>query len=254
MDLKSYLQQFSFEQIVAIEQQDRQFLALKQAWEAIRKSLSKNNDINKAGDVFLLMVIYNALISYQIAWSGELWREEFSLFLIKEFPALHESFVWENPRFDLWYNLMTTSRYNKRLYNLKVKRLEKFQKFVKPLKTQSLSKKWSVFLSYYQDMNRLLIEIAESMKMSTSAKTMTFAVKMFGYAARLVYDEFIPYPMWIKIPVDSRISLIVKHMGIEWNDEVQKYFQSLAEEFDVPPLHLDSLFWIEYWGKMGKKN
>jgi DNA-(apurinic or apyrimidinic site) lyase len=44
-------------------------------------------------------------------------------------------------------------------------------------------------------MNRLLIEIAESMKMSTNAKTMTFAVKMFGYAARLVYDEFIPYPM-----------------------------------------------------------
>jgi DNA-(apurinic or apyrimidinic site) lyase len=82
---------------------------------------------------------------------------------------------------------------------------------------------------------------------------MTFAVKMFGYAARLVYDEFIPYPMWIKIPVDSRISLIVKHMGIEWNDDVQKYFQSLAEEFGVPPLHLDSLFWIEYWGKMGKK-
>lgn len=38
-----------------------------------------------------------------------------------------------------------------------------------------------------------------------SSKTIVFAVKMFGYAARIVYGRFVSYPMQIPIPVDSRI-------------------------------------------------
>jgi DNA-(apurinic or apyrimidinic site) lyase len=37
---------------------------------------------------------------------------------------------------------------------------------------------------------------------------MVFAVKMFGYGARIVIEKFIPYPMSIGIPVDSRIRKI----------------------------------------------
>jgi DNA-(apurinic or apyrimidinic site) lyase len=44
--------------------------------------------------------------------------------------------------------------------------------------------------------------------MKNADKTMTFAIKMFGYGARVVFDKFVKYPMNIKIPVDSRIMKI----------------------------------------------
>jgi hypothetical protein len=46
--LKTYLKKFTFEQILIIEHQDRQFLALKKAWELIKnKKMSKVDNVLK---------------------------------------------------------------------------------------------------------------------------------------------------------------------------------------------------------------
>jgi len=80
---------------------------------------------------------------------------------------------------------------------------------------------------------------------------MVFAVKMFGYGARIVFGKLITYPLSIPIPVDSRIRKISKlskigKLGKKLTDkEIQKYFQKLAEKFKIPPLHLDSLLRVK---------
>lgn len=93
------------------------------------------------------------------------------------------------------------------------------------------------------------------MGQTVRSKTITLAVKMFGYAARIVTSRFVIYPMDVQIPVDSRLRQIYVYNMKKDVDEkkIQDYFQGLAEEFQVPPLHLDSLLWIDYREKM-KKN
>lgn len=55
--------------------------------------------------------------------------------------------------------------------------------------------------------------------------------------------------MDVRIPVDSRLQQIyIKHFPGHTDNEktIQAYFQDLAESFGIPPLHLDSLVWIDY--------
>lgn len=110
-------------------------------------------------------------------------------------------------------------------------------------------------LEYYDSMTLLCGKLADCMKQTVRSKTITLTVKMFGYAARIVTEKFVTYPMHVQIPVDSRLRQIYVYNKRKDVSEkvIQDYFQSLAEQFNVPPLHLDSLLWIDYWEKM-KKN
>lgn len=65
--LTELINRYSFEEIIAIEESDRQFLALKSAWELIKNRDFGGVDGIVVKEVFLRAVIYNALISYQIA-------------------------------------------------------------------------------------------------------------------------------------------------------------------------------------------
>lgn len=65
--LTELINQYSFDEIIAIEESDRQFLALKSAWELIKNRDFGGVDKKIVKEVFLRAVIYNALISYQIA-------------------------------------------------------------------------------------------------------------------------------------------------------------------------------------------
>lgn len=65
--LTEVISRYSFEEIIAIEESDRQFLALKSAWELIKNRYFGGVSISVIKEVFLKAVIYNALISYQIA-------------------------------------------------------------------------------------------------------------------------------------------------------------------------------------------
>lgn len=234
--LEKYIGQFSFDEILGIEESDRQFLALKNARNYI-KNTKWNEKVNQ--NLFLFLILQNSIISYQIAGSGENRREEFAEKISCDF----EKILWLSSKWDSnvdWrYGFLTTSKYNKRLYNLKKNRLTKFDKFF-------FEDEYEKMADYYDNMEILLEKMVDIMWMKNADKTMTFAIKMFGYGARVVFDKFVKYPMDIKIPVDSRITKIWEKFDIEGKD-IQDYLQWISEKYSIPPLHLDSLLWIKLW-------
>jgi len=97
------------------------------------------------------------------------------------------------------------------------------------------------------ELNQLL---ANKMKQKNNAKTIVFAVKMYGYVSRIMLDKFIPYPMNIAIPIDSRITKIYEMETRKekfTNKQIEEYFMKLSYKYKIPPLHLDSLLWVKFW-------
>ena len=233
--LTELINQYSFEEIIAIEESDRQFLALKSSWELIKNHDFGGVDKGVVKEVFLRAVIYNSLISYQIAWSGESRWEEFADRLKSDFDVLLLDFIQWKASLDRWYNLMITSKNNKRLYNIKLSRLEKFSKF--SLKSME---------RYYENMIDLWQDLSKAMWVPNYSKTICFAVKMFGYSARVIFDKFIIYPLEVAIPVDSRIRKLFLTSYWELSDKeiIEKCYE-LSKISGIPSLHLDSLFWVK---------
>lgn len=233
--LTELINKYSFEEIIAIEESDRQFLALKSAWELVKNRNFGGVDDKMVKEVFLRAVIYNSLISYQIAWSWELRWEEFADRLKSDFDVLLVDFLQWKASLDRWYNLMITSKYNKRLYNIKLSRLKKISDFSLKLM------EW-----YYDNMIDLWQDLSKSMSVTNNSKTICFAVKMFGYAARVVFEKFVPYPLEVAIPLDSRIRklFLTSYWAISDKEIIQKCYQ-LSKISGVPSLHLDSLFWVK---------
>jgi DNA-(apurinic or apyrimidinic site) lyase len=105
-------------------------------------------------------------------------------------------------------------------------------------------------------MTELQSLIAKIMKANNQSKTIVFAIKMFGYATQIITKQETIYPMKISIPIDSRIKTIYKNQfpNINHNDnQVQQYFDELSLKNNIPPLHLDSILWLDYWNKIVKK-
>ena len=69
---------------------------------------------------------------------------------------------------------------------------------------------------------------------------------MFGYAARAVFEKFVPYPLEISIPVDSRIrKLFLTTYGLLSDKEIIEKVYQFSTCSGVPSLHLDSLFRVK---------
>lgn len=99
---------------------------------------------------------------------------------------------------------------------------------------------------YYENMLILWNDLAEAMSVDKYSKTVSFAVKMFGYPARVVYQKFMPYPLEISIPVDSRIrKLFVNSYGDISDSQIIDKVYEISQKSGIPPLHLDSLFWVK---------
>lgn len=238
MQLEDYIQQYSFSDIIAIEEQDEQFISIQKARFQIVKQ-SKDTQNNR--ELFVYLVVQCALVWFQIAWSWPKRRGEFSDKIVKDWGTLES--LWSNNT-DWRYQFLTTSTYNKRLYNIKRKRLEKFSSIVYPILTEI---HW--LSDYAYTMDKLWELLSSHMKQKPTNKTMSFAIKMYGYAIRIVKKEFIPYPANICIPLDSRLHVIYtkNNPGQSSSDQaIVNYYQNLAEKYNVAPLHLDSLLWIEY--------
>ncbi|MBP7061542.1 N-glycosylase/DNA lyase [Patescibacteria group bacterium] len=116
MNLESYVGQYTFADILAIEESDRQFIALQQSWSQV-------SALGMTQELFVYLVVQCALISFQVAGSGPDRWEEFGRKVVSDCATLmslgHDNVDWR-------YDFLTHSRYNKRLYNIKRKRLEKF--------------------------------------------------------------------------------------------------------------------------------
>jgi DNA-(apurinic or apyrimidinic site) lyase len=98
--------------------------------------------------------------------------------------------------------------------------------------------------------------ITKIMNRPKQSKTITFAIKMFGYACDIITKKNNIYPMDISIPIDSRIKKIysIQFPNQKLEDEkIQQYFQKISEKYNIPPLHLDSILRLDYWNIFVKK-
>ncbi|ASJ16582.1 N-glycosylase [Thermococcus chitonophagus] len=194
------------------ENLDEQFQALKY--------LSEHQD----SELFIKLVVANALISYQLTGRGEQWWWEFA----KYFSNLEVTSLYE-----AYSNFLPTSRYNRRLVGQKLRRIKRVEGFLNSLSLGELRE-------YYGDMRSFWLALAKVVESEKEKKTIVFAVKMFGYASRIAFSEFIPYPMEIPIPEDVRIIKVTRKLTQE---NPRKFWREVARQTGVPPLHIDSIIW-----------
>ncbi|AXI25523.1 N-glycosylase [Methanofervidicoccus sp. A16] len=212
--LKCIIKSLGIESARLIEEKiDLQYIYLKNLKERL------DND-----ELFLKLIILNALVSYQLSTTGERWWKEFS-----EYP-------WEDISGDTleeYIRFLSNSKGNRRFLEGKIKRLYKLKYL---LSTLSLER----FKNYYNNMELLRNSLAKVLNTKGSSKTVVFAVKIFGYGGRMVFNRFIPYPYTVEIPKDSRIE---KYTAKFTKGDVLKFWNEVAIESGVPPLHIDSLLW-----------
>lgn len=246
MKLSEFVSQYTLEDILKIEHNDSQNQVIKRAWESIRHTYGDTKVVRQS---FLYILLQTALVSYQIAGSWPLWWDEITQKIISDFDRVFRLFLSGESTDVWWYETLTNSKYNKRLYNNKSMRMLKFHASYQMFDVEVVD-----YFSLYQDMEKLLGLLAVCMKTDRSAKTISFAVKIFGYGARRVYDQMILYPMGISIPLDSRLRTIGRKEHGEISDkDLLAWYNQLWQDVAIPPLHLDSLLWLEYWEKYGKR-
>ena len=228
-ELYNKLKQYSISDAIKIEESDRQYIALKNLFENIWDN--KN---------YLALILANAIICYQLSWKWEDYWEEFSEYFI--FPLLSKRGV----RGELWkseeiINELSTfikqSKNNKRFVETKINRLEKLRVFLE------------IFIwyeeSYYDNMEKLRDDLAKVMKQKKDAKTIVFAVKMFSYWARNIFNKLNYFPESINVPVDSRLTNLFEIYKWEYTD-INKFYFDLSKKLNIPELHLDAIVWVNY--------
>jgi len=222
--LYNKLKKYSLESVIELEKTDRQFLALQKLY------ISKKFD---DGD-YLFLTIANALVCYQLSGRGEDYWEEFVNSVrdlkINSFDDIEEFFVLFLPE----------SKNNKRLVNIKLKRIKKLCNFY------NRDINWK---HYYQNMDILAQDLSSVMNQKITDKTIVFAVKMFGYAGRNVFGYVEYYPDVLVLPLDSRLKNIYKKYtkNKEYSKkDIQKFYLVLSQKLNIPPLHLDTVLWLNY--------
>ncbi len=214
--LVGLLRKLSIEDIRKIEEKfDKQFKALKNLYENTRDENS-----------FPLLVVLNALVSYQLNVTGELYWWEFAKYFSNreigdEIGAMK--------------HFLRSSKGNKRFINMKIRRLEKIAGYKNFIKEN--------YKNFYENMVSFRDFLSKIMKQDKNAKTIVFAVKMFGYAMRIYTKKFIPYPFEIAIPLDVRIKKITEKFT---TGEPAEFWFSVAKKVKIPPLHIDSVLWNLY--------
>ncbi|AJC70949.1 N-glycosylase [Thermococcus guaymasensis DSM 11113] len=203
------------------EKVDLQFDALKNLRENLRDD-----------ELFIKLAIANSIVSYQLSGKGEDWWWEFSRYFSENPP--------EGGIAEAYSRFLPNSRTNRRLVAGKLKRIERVEPFLNSLSMDEIRD------YYFNGMERLRDDLAKVMKAKRSAKTIVFAVKMFGYAGRIAFGEFVPYPMEIEIPDDVRINAYTKRFT---HEPPVSFWSRIARETGIPPLHIDSILWPVLGGK-----
>ena len=217
-ELYNKLQNYSLEDAIRIEESDRQFLALKKL-----SSFVENIEL------YIFLVITNSLICYQLSWKWEDYWEEFSQYFINR-KVSRENIIDEMIIF------LNNAKYNRRLINIKIKRLEKLRNFLIEFEW-----KWEY---YYNNMIELRDKLSELMNQKKDAKTITFTIKIYSYFVRNFYD-FVEYPKEILIPIDSRLTNLFEKY--KWNyTDIKKFYKDLSNKLNIPMLHLDWIVWTLY--------
>lgn len=228
--LQDFLKVYDIKKTKKLEHKDPQFLALQNC---------RNNIENKNENLFLYLVIQCSIVSYQIAWSGELRRTEFWEKVQKDWNVLLNIRNNNESNTERRFDFLKSSKNNKRIYNIKKSRIEKLNKLL-------LSEK--DFSKYQNNLEKLNEILAKTMWTKLYSKTIVFAIKMFGYAFTIISWKEIKYPMSINIPVDSRIKKIYKLNTNKEADEsqIREFFANLSQKYKIPPLDLDTILRLDY--------
>lgn len=216
--------------VLKIEESDRQFIALRKLYNNFSPLI--RGDAWKADgfkQVYLSLVIANAIICYQLSGKWEDYWEEFSQYFSKN-QADNIEIV------DSLWRFIKQSKNNKRFIDTKIKRLEKLRDFLEEFRWKEKY--------FYENMLELRDLLAKIMNQKREAKTIVFAIKMFSYAARNIFD-FIEYPEEIHIPIDSRLISLYEKYKLDYNN-IDKFYLDLSEKLGIPLLHLDSIMWVNY--------
>jgi len=192
---------------------DLQYYYIKRLYEEVKDE-----------ETLVKLVILNSLSSYQLSSKAEEWWKEFSEYFSKNKPR--------NVLMD-YIEFLKNSKTNKRFINSKINRIIRIRDFLNNLSLDRIYK-------YYKDMKRLRDDINKSLNVRNYSKTVVFSVKMFGYACRIIFKDFIAYPFEIDIPLDNRIIKFTKR----FTDKDFLYFwRDISLKSGVPPLHIDSILW-----------
>lgn len=219
-ELLEKLKNISLNEAIKIEESDLQFFALKKLFENI-----------KSKDIYLALILSNAIICYQLSSSWEKYWEEFSEYFSKN-EVLKNDLIQK-----LWI-FITNSKWNKRFVETKIKRLEKLKPFLDEF---IWNEKY-----FYENMEKLCEKLAKTMNQKTTDKTIVFAVKMFSYWARNYFDKFIEFPFSISIPIDSRLTNLYETYNEDKNLKIDTFYDILSKKTNIPPLHLDAVLWVNY--------
>ncbi len=212
-ELYRKLSGLTVEDAIRVEEQDRQFKALKKLYEKIKKP-----------ELFLKLTVMNALLSYQLQMKGEDYWEKFS------------EFFSEKPEVDAFPEFL--GKFNRRFLNAKLKRFEKVKKCV-----ESLFRKYTIE-EIGKNLKILVEELSECLNQRKDAKTVVFAAKMFMYGYRIVFGKDPEGLEEIEIPLDSRLKKLLPTVE-EWRE--------LSDRLGIPPIHLDALVWVpKKTGYMGQ--
>jgi len=206
------IKKFTYQDLLNLEQYDLQYQSLESLF-----SVLKNKEL------FLKLITVNALLSYQLTMKWEKYWFCFADYFKNWTTNIKKDF-----QVFLW-------KYNKRLLQAKLKRLDKIMLFVDSLDLEKLEH----YRNYQTD---FLQELAEAMGQKKDAKTIVFCVKMFIWWWRIVWKDTIPDKN-IFIPLDNRLLKISKD---------KKYWLNLSKETWYSLLLLDTLLYISLWWDIEK--
>lgn len=219
--VESIQKNYDISEIENIEKNDPMFQALEYLYLNLE---------NK--EIFLALVIANSLISYQLSSHSHDYWDEFSKEAGKyNFWSLRDIYLF-------FIDFLPKSEWNKNNVKIKIERLKKLDYF--------LSDFYFKQKFYYKNMLKLRSDLAKTMQQLENAKTIIFSVKMFWYAARIRFTDFIEFPKEIPLPIDSRLALIYKKIEKKSADCIDTFYDKVSRELDIAPLHLDSLLWLHH--------
>ena len=217
------LKNITLKNSIEIEEKDPQYISLKNLY------LNFNWNLNSV--FYLPLIIANSIICYQLSSSGEAYWEEFSQFFSKNQIKNIDDLIEK-----LW-SFITNSKWNKRFIKIKLNRIEKLKTFLENFIT---NEKY-----YYENMESLQKDLAETLNQKPWDKTIVFWVKMFSYWARNYFNTLIFFPSSIPIPIDSRLTKLYDFYNTDKNLKITDFYKILSQKLNIPALHLDAVLWIK---------
>ena len=223
--LLEYFQNYTLEDIILAEEYDSQFQVLRKAFPSIDEK------------AFVVWIVTNAIICYQLSSSGESYWQEIAEFLKNFYPKNSSHILTSEKIISDFLTFLPKSTGNKRLVNMKTKRLQKFQAFL------------DIFLEnpeyFYNNQDEFLQTLCKIMKQKISDKTIVFTLKMFLYAGRINYWYTKLADKKYPIPIDSRLTKIYLTHNTKKSLKIERFYELLCKKLWFPAIHFDAILWMK---------